>query len=93
MPQIRIDGTMILTLAVVGSVLFALSQRKKIAEALNPTSDQNIVFKNAKELVGQETFRDVTDDIFSTITLINPFASEQSKEDARRLRRVNSGDL
>ena len=89
----KIDGMMVIAGVVIIGGLFIFSKRRIFTETLNPLSDKNFAFTGVNNAVGQDNFISAADFIFSNLTLLNPFASEQAKEDARRLQEINREGL
>lgn len=66
-----------IVLGFVGLVVVSVVARKGL-NALNPASPKNIVYKTVNP-------GNSLDSTFARLTLLNPFASSQAKEEARNL--------
>jgi len=61
-----------------------------VTETINPMSDKNIVFQSSGFGSDPEKIRSA-DLFFANMTLVNPFASEESKDQARNMKKVFYG--
>lgn len=81
--NVRVDGLMILTGAVVGAGALVYLNRGKIAEAINPVSENNLANKALHSAAGTENVNGFFDNIVYGATLVNPFANESLKRQAK----------
>ena len=83
--SLKIDGTFVLAVgALVGGYLL-YSSRGKIIDAINPASQDNVVYKGVNAAVGEENVATGADYLFGAIDLINPFADPARKAYAKQV--------
>ena len=85
------NGEKVLMAAVGGLALYLIIKNKfgSVVDAVNPASRENVVFQT---LAGEDDTIRLFDTTFARATLLNPFASEESKRLARQFLTLNDPD-
>ncbi|WP_444884864.1 hypothetical protein [Microbulbifer sp. PSTR4-B] len=81
--KVQIDGVMVLTGVAVGAVGLAWWNRQSLVNLVNPTHQDNIVNRAAKEVVGEDNLRGFFDRVFGAVDLVNPL--NESDDYARQV--------
>lgn len=71
--RVQVDGVMVAAVAAVVVGLYLYSKRAALADAINPTSPDNVAYKGVKAAVGDQRFFSLTDYYGATLDLLNPF--------------------
>lgn len=94
--DLKITTNHVLVLGVVtvaGVALYRAANAAKgvVTEGLNPLSDKNYAYRAYEGQSTEASIRSV-DLLFANLTLLNPIASDEKKQDARNLKRIFYGE-
>lgn len=82
--NVRVDGLMVLAGLAVAGAGYAYFKRKDIANAVNPASSENLVYKGLGGGTGG-ALDTTANHVFGAVDLINPWAPDYRKVYARKV--------